>query len=415
MIIRRKGGGRGRGGSRPTSGPVAGASAPRPNVPTEVFPRPAPPILVTVSPATATLEPGGTQQFAAEVRHARDESVVWSVEGDGAIDAAGLYTAPGAAGFDLVIAASAAHPTALAEAAVTVESLPPPAPTNLTATAVSSTAIRLTWTTPNDNTVDISTERSLDGVTWAGLGLVNSTVLAVQDTSLTPETEYHYRVRARNGAGDSAYTDPVSATTQATPSPTALPWSWDGADGLDAWSHPGGGITIVSFDGGLGMRLDGSDAFIIPAVSHDHDPPATGIWSLRFRVAIEAEATANCNLVNAGTPVNYDTVAELNVVPGATPYLGEVYGRDLSYTKYSGAGFGLVIGQVYTIEVVYDASGPAPILTVYRNGLEVSTATDVTVAPPTEGFGVGSTGFGAAQGLIYTIGSVSIADGLQGA
>jgi hypothetical protein len=290
----------------------------------------------------------------------------------------------------------------------------PPVPTNLTATVLSSTAIRLTWGTPNDSGVDVSVERSLDGATWASLGLVNSTVLAVLDTALTPETAYRYRVRARNGAGYSAYTDPVSATTQAAPSPLALPWSWDGADGLDAWSHPGGGSTIVPFDGGLGMRLDGSDAFVIPAVSHDHDPPATGIWSVRFRIAVEAEATENTNLLNAATPVNYDTVAELNVVPGGAGYVGKVYARDVSYTGYQGDDFGLTTGQVYTIEVVYDASGPAPTLTVYRDGAAVSAATDVTSAPAAEGFGVGSTGFNATAGLIYTIGSVSVATGLQG-
>jgi hypothetical protein len=125
MIIRRKGGGRGRGGARPSSGPVAGASAPRPNVPTEEFPKPRPHVLVTVSPATATVEAGGTQQFVAEVRHARDESVIWSVEGDGAIDAAGLYTAPGAAGSATVRATSAADSAATGQAAVTVEASGP--------------------------------------------------------------------------------------------------------------------------------------------------------------------------------------------------------------------------------------------------------------------------------------------------
>jgi hypothetical protein len=127
-----------------------------------------------------------------------------------------------AAGVDCTISASTAGATLTLGGSVVVATPapdpegPPPVPTDLTATAVSDTAIRLAWVTPNDNTIDISTERSLDGVTWAGLGLVNSTVLAVLDTSLTPETEYHYRVRAGNGAGYSAYTDPVSATTQAT-------------------------------------------------------------------------------------------------------------------------------------------------------------------------------------------------------
>jgi hypothetical protein len=97
----------------------------------------------------------------------------------------------------------------------------PLSPTNLVATAVSDTVIRLTWVTPNDNTIDVSVERSLDNVTWTSLGSVNSVVLAVLDTSLTPETEYHYRLHAHNQAGYSAYTNSVSATTEATPSPNA--------------------------------------------------------------------------------------------------------------------------------------------------------------------------------------------------
>jgi hypothetical protein len=48
---------------------------------------------LVVEPATATLVPGGTQQFTAELFGEPAEAVVWSADG-GVIDATGLYTAP---------------------------------------------------------------------------------------------------------------------------------------------------------------------------------------------------------------------------------------------------------------------------------------------------------------------------------
>lgn len=290
---------------------------------------------------------------------------------------------------------------------------PPPAPTDLTATALSSTAIRLTWTT-GGGTADWAIERSLDGATWTQIGTVPGGATEATDNTLAPETAYHFRVRAFNSAGYSAYSNTASATTRALADPVALPWSWDGADGLDSWTSTGGDVSLVSFDGGLGLRLDGSGGINRATATRDHDLPETGVWSLRFRLAIEAEATDNTNLLSTGTPENYDSVAEINVVPGATPYLGEVYARDVSYTSWQGDPFSLTVGQVYTIEQVYDPTGPAPTLTTYRNGVAVSTATDELVGPAAEGFNVGSTGFNANQGLIYTIGSVSIADHFQG-
>ncbi len=56
---------------------------------------------VTVSPANANLQVGGTQQFQANVTNSANQAVVWKVNnvaggsaGTGTIDASGLYTAP---------------------------------------------------------------------------------------------------------------------------------------------------------------------------------------------------------------------------------------------------------------------------------------------------------------------------------
>jgi hypothetical protein len=67
---------------------------------------------VTVTPATVTLAPGGTQQFQAQVKGGG--SVVWTAS-YGTIDATGLYTAPNQSATDTVtatVSGSTTHATA---------------------------------------------------------------------------------------------------------------------------------------------------------------------------------------------------------------------------------------------------------------------------------------------------------------
>ena len=91
------------------------------------FAAPSSPITVTISPTTATLEEGQTQQFKAGVSGTSNTAVAWSVDGVaggnatvGTISDSGLYTAPGAAGTHTVLATSVADSTKSASAAVTV-------------------------------------------------------------------------------------------------------------------------------------------------------------------------------------------------------------------------------------------------------------------------------------------------------
>ena len=100
----------------------------------------------------------------------------------------------------------------------------PAAPTNLSATAVSSTQINLTWTDNASNESGFRIERSADGVTFTEIGVVGSNVTTYANTSLSAATQYWYRVRAYNATGPSAYAGPASATTQpAAPTAPAAP------------------------------------------------------------------------------------------------------------------------------------------------------------------------------------------------
>jgi murein DD-endopeptidase MepM/ murein hydrolase activator NlpD len=101
---------------------------------------------------------------------------------------------------------------------------PPNAPTNLTATAVSSSQIDLTWSHDGRNVQSFQIERSSDGRTWNRIITchLRSNARSYQDKGLAPGTTYHYRVRAydaydtKNGTmgNASGYSNVASATTR---------------------------------------------------------------------------------------------------------------------------------------------------------------------------------------------------------
>jgi YD repeat-containing protein len=98
--------------------------------------------------------------------------------------------------------------------------IPPETPTNLTATAVSSTQINLSWTDNSNNETGFKIERKIGSSgTYSQIATVSANVTAYSDTGLTPDTTYYYRVRAYNLGGDSAYSNEANATTSTTPQP----------------------------------------------------------------------------------------------------------------------------------------------------------------------------------------------------
>src|SRR5207245_822189 len=80
---------------------------------------------VTVTPPSASVQTGGTQQCSATVTGTSNSSVVWSATG-GTISSAGLYTAGSSAGTFAVTATSGADTSKKAQASVTITSAPPP-------------------------------------------------------------------------------------------------------------------------------------------------------------------------------------------------------------------------------------------------------------------------------------------------
>ena len=101
---------------------------------------------------------------------------------------------------------------------------PPPAPTALTAT-LDGGAVVLTWTAPSVGTGQATVnghqlEASADGSTgWVRLVWYADLTTTHTNSSLPGGTTRHYRVRATSSAGESPWSDTVSATT-----PPAVSW-----------------------------------------------------------------------------------------------------------------------------------------------------------------------------------------------
>ncbi|TMB17769.1 MAG: DUF1929 domain-containing protein [Deltaproteobacteria bacterium] len=100
---------------------------------------------------------------------------------------------------------------------------PPTAPTNLAATAASSTRVDLSWTNTSTTQTGVKIERSTDNVTFTQIALAGATAISYSDTGLSASTTYFYRVRATSASGDSAYSSTASATTPAPPPPPPAP------------------------------------------------------------------------------------------------------------------------------------------------------------------------------------------------
>jgi hypothetical protein len=90
----------------------------------------------------------------------------------------------------------------------------PAAPINLISNAVSQTRIDLSWTDSSGNEDGFKIERWPDGRTFTEIATVAANVTTYSNTGLTCNRFYHYRVRAFNVNGNSAYSNTSKRKTQ---------------------------------------------------------------------------------------------------------------------------------------------------------------------------------------------------------
>ena len=87
------------------------------------------------------------------------------------------------------------------------------APSNLSATVVSSTSIQVKWRDNSNNESAFKIERKVGSTSWRQIATVGTNVTSFKDSGLGHETTYRYRIRATNSKGNSSYSNEITAKT----------------------------------------------------------------------------------------------------------------------------------------------------------------------------------------------------------
>ena len=194
-----------------------------------------PSVTITVTPTTASLPPGGSAGFTANVSNSSDTGVTWTVSG-GVISGSGnsvTYIAPSTAGTQTVTATSTADPTKKASATVTVTAAAPVAVTISPGTASLPTGGSTSFTAGVSNTTNTDVTWTTTGGVISGSG---STI-----TYTAPASAGTYTVTVTSVADN---TKNASATVSV--SPVAPGPSPGGFEGYGASVTGGTGKTVVS-------------------------------------------------------------------------------------------------------------------------------------------------------------------------
>jgi RHS repeat-associated protein len=130
------------------------------------------------------------------------------VDGDGNDHMAAGWLTPGETGTPVVIPGS-----------VLSMFNAPVAPSALVATPVSSTQIDISWDDNSDNETGFIIERALAAQSFAQIGVVGPGITSYASTGLTPNTQFEFRVRAANFAGNSEWSNTATAVTGSSSGP----------------------------------------------------------------------------------------------------------------------------------------------------------------------------------------------------
>src|SRR5205809_78105 len=199
------------------------------------------------------------------------------------------------------------------------DTTPPMVPTGLTASAVSSSQINLSWTASSDN-VGVSGYR----VYRNGTQIATTSATSFANTGLSPSTTYSYTVAAYDAAGNlSAQSSSASATTPAPPDTTppavtinqaagqADPTNSSPINFTAVFSGPvsgfsGAGVTISGTAGGTKtVTVTGGPSTYTVAVS-GMTTDGTVIASIPAGVAQDAAGNLNTASTSTDNSVSFD-------------------------------------------------------------------------------------------------------------
>ena len=242
---------------------------------------------ISLTPASATIAPGGTQQFTATIQGFSNAAISWSVNkvsgGNstvGTISSSGLYTAPAQTGTYTIVATSAADSSVTASATVTVFTLSVSPSTatialsateQFTATAQGLSAPVFSWSVDtiaggNSTVGTITTAGLYTAPAQAGTHTIAASVVNASGTASAAVTVISFTVTPSTATVDPSATQQFTAAIQGS-TETTFSWSVDGVAGGNATTGTISTSGLYTAPAALGAHTVTATTTTTPSVS----------------------------------------------------------------------------------------------------------------------------------------------------
>jgi Big-like domain-containing protein len=240
---------------------------------------PPPTVGIQLNQSTATLAPGGTQQFTATVTGSDNTAVTWTVDSvsggnstTGKVTSAGLYTAPESTGTHVVTATAVADTTKSASAKVTVTGALAISPATSTilagatqlfqATLNGTTASGATWTvdgvTGGNSSVGTISAGVYTAPSQAGTHTVGASIgTGAGNNATAPVVVFSLAISPTNATVAEGETQQYTATIQGL-SNTGVTWSVDSVVGGNATTGTISATGLYTAPGQTGTHMIGA-------------------------------------------------------------------------------------------------------------------------------------------------------------
>ena len=216
-------------------------------------------------------------------------------------------------------------------------------PTNLSATALSSTQIKLAWTDNSADETGFLVERSAtSGSGFASIGTALGNATNYTDSTVGPGSNYYYRVSATNALANGTPSAEASATTPKLPATVTL------SNLSQTYNGTARPVTSTTLPTGLAVTITYNGAALAPTNAGSYAVTGTVVnatytGSTNATLTVSPKSASTFTIANVG-PFTYDGVAKIpepQVNDGAT-VLAKNSAYTLAYTANTNAGVATV-------------------------------------------------------------------------
>jgi hypothetical protein len=293
------------------------------------------------------------------------------------------------------------------------------APNDLKATAVSSTGVDLTWVDNSSNETEMVLERdTASQFTSPQAVTLPANTTAYSMTGLTPNTQYFFRVRARNATTNSNWSGPATATTFVSPPPAAYSTAVQADSPVSYWRLGDSGTTAADAKGANnGTYFNGALIGSASLLASDANDKAVALDGANDHVRVPNSAS-----LGLSTALTLEAWIKPTSIPAAGQFRSIVT-KPESYTlQFNGPRLEFTImqfgvrqrlqaplgaiqaGQIYHLVGTYDGTTRR----LYINGTEVASgALSGGATSNTQGLFIGSWS-GSSEFFAGTIDEVAV-------